>query len=56
MWDFVLFLKNALLRLAAVFDQFSFNLGGINFTLLEIFLGLIAFAMVVSVFWKGARG
>ncbi len=39
-----------------VFGSVSFSLGGVDVSLGAIILGFICTYMVVSFFWKGARG
>lgn len=56
MWDFVLWLKNAFNLLVITFNAYHFSFGGIDVTLYEIMLGLLCMSIVISVFWKGARG
>lgn len=36
--------------------QYKFNFYGLNVSIVDIILGFIVMSMVVSVFWKGARG
>lgn len=56
MWEFVLWLKNAFNALVNTFNAYHFSFGGIDVTLYEIMLGLLCMSIVISVFWKGARG
>lgn len=37
-------------------DDYSFDFGGVNASLLSILLGFLALSILISVFWKGARG
>ena len=55
MYDFILFFRDMIARITGMLDIFSFNFGGINVTILDLFIGLLALGFVISVFWKGAR-
>lgn len=39
-----------------VFDSVTFEIGGVTVSLGAIVLGFICISMIVSFFWKGARG
>lgn len=56
MFDFVLWLKNAFNTLVNTFNAYHFSFAGMDVTLYEIMLGLLCTSIVISVFWKGARG
>lgn len=56
MWNFILWLKNAFYAITDLFNEYHFNFGGLDVTLFEIMLGCLCLSIVISVFWKGARG
>lgn len=55
MWEFILFIRDGIADLTGMLDSFSFNLGGINVTIFELFVGFIALGLIIAVFWKGSR-
>lgn len=40
----------------SVLDLYSFDIGGVSFSLFDILLGFILASMAITIFWKGARG
>ena len=55
MWQFIQFIKNSLAQITGMLDKYSFDLGGINVSILDLFIGFLGFGLIISVFWKGAR-
>lgn len=37
-------------------DSIVFNVNGINVSYLELLLSIIFMGMIISIFWKGAKG
>lgn len=56
MGEFFDWLISALSSLASLLDSYRFSFGGLSASLFEIFLGFVAISMVITIFWKGARG
>ena len=56
MWESILFISDYLQGGIDVLDRYSFDFGGFVITLPQIIFGLFAVSIVVTVFWKGARG
>ena len=55
MYQFIEFLRKSLADLASLLHDYHFDIGGLDVSLLELFLGFLAIGFVISVFWKGAR-
>lgn len=55
MWDFILWFRDAWILIIGMLNTHLFSFGGISVSLLEILLGLLALALIISIFWKGAR-
>lgn len=47
---------NFMHNFVATLGSYKFNFYGLNVSIVDIILGFIVMSMVVSVFWKGARG
>ena len=56
MEEYVFFVVNQIACLSDMLDEFSFNISGMNVSIFELFIGFVALSIVISVFWKGARG
>lgn len=55
MWNFVAFLRDCWITLSNILDAYVFDIVGMNITLLDMLVGLLAMAIVMAVFWKGGR-
>lgn len=55
MWNFILFIRDGFAQITGMLDSFSFNLGGINVSIFDLFIGFVAMGLVIAVFWKGSR-
>lgn len=55
MYEFFIFFRDCLADISGMLRSFSFSIGGISVSLLDLFLGFIAMGIIISVFWKGAR-
>lgn len=49
------FFINGLQAIASLLTRHQFAIGSFNVSILDIFIGLIAMGIIISVFWKGAR-
>lgn len=55
MLDLVIFFRDALIDVGSMLNGYTFPIGGITVSLLDIFIGLIAMGIIITVFWKGAH-
>lgn len=55
MWSFVIFIRDRLVQIADVLDRYHFNIAGLDVSLFEMLIGIVAMGIVIAVFWKGAR-
>lgn len=55
MWEFLVFFRDCIVQITDMLDDVIFDIGGVNATLLDLFLGFIALGIVISLFWKGSR-
>lgn len=55
MYNFILLLFDFMHNIFRLLSQPVFNIGGVDVTLTEIFLGFMALSMLITVFWKGSR-
>lgn len=55
MWEFIVWLKDGIVSIVDLFASYSFDIGGVNVSIIELFLGLIAMGIIITVFWKGAH-
>lgn len=56
MWSFIVFFRNRIADIADMLDSFHFSIAGMSVSIFDIFFGLIVTSMIISLFWKGARG
>lgn len=56
MWSIVEFFVDMTDKTYQTINSFQFDFGGVTVGYADIFIGAIAVCMVVSLFWKGARG
>lgn len=56
MYQFFVLLSDFFKSILNLFNSTSFNIAGINVSYLDIVIALISLSIIVSVFWKGARG
>lgn len=50
------FFRNGILYTFDKINSYSFNIYGVPVSLGWFFLGFLAISIVISIFWKGARG
>lgn len=55
MWSFILFLRDRLVDITDMLERYHFNISGMDISLLDMLIGIIAMGIIISVFWKGAR-
>lgn len=55
MFVFFQWLANSFGSIVSLLNRYSFDFGGIQASLFDIFVGMIVLSLVVAVFWKGAR-
>lgn len=55
MLELLRFFRDALIDVGSLLNGYTFPIGGITVSLLDIFIGLIAMGIIISVFWKGAQ-
>ena len=56
MYDFVVFISKCFSSLITLLSSYTFRLGSYYFSIWHILLGLLLTSMLISIFWKGARG
>ena len=56
MTDFVVLLRNFYVAIAGKLSTLEFPLFGYTVNLLSVLIVFVILSMVVSIFWKGARG
>lgn len=56
MWEFIQWCAIQTEHTYNCINSISFNIGGVTVGYADLFLGMIGVGMVVSLFWKGARG
>lgn len=56
MFDFFNLLAEFFKNIFGVLNTAIFNLGGVTVSLGSLLLGFVALSMVISFFWKGAKG
>lgn len=56
MTEFIRFIKDGIIDISSMLNDFEINISGMEVSLFELFLGFVALSIVISVFWKGARG
>lgn len=52
----LVFFANCFNRIIQLFDSYVFTLFNMRITLLDIFLTLVIISMVITLYWKGAKG
>lgn len=56
MWEFVKFLRDRIADITDMLDSFDFVIAGMTVSIFDIFFGLIAMSIIITIFWKGIRG
>lgn len=56
MWDFIIFLRDRIADLTDMLDSFDFVIAGMTVSIFDIFFGLVAMSIIITIFWKGIRG
>lgn len=55
MWEFIIFFRDCIADITGMLDSAVFDIGGIDASLFDLLIGLIALGIVISIFWKGSR-
>lgn len=55
MFEFLDFVVNGIERIGSLLNQYKFYVAGINVSILDLLIGFIVLAIIIAVFWKGAR-
>ncbi len=56
MFDFIVLISNFFSNIIDVLKTAVFNLGGVTVSLVDIIIGFVVLSIIITVFWKGARG
>lgn len=56
MWSFIKFFRDGIIDITSMLDSFYFDIAGLSVSIFDVFFGLIAMSIIISIFWKGVRG
>lgn len=55
MFEFLSWFINLFNLIGNKLNQYTFPIGAVNVSILELFIGFIILGIVIAVFWKGAQ-
>lgn len=55
MMEFITWFIGGFERIGDLLNGYTFPIGAVNVSILDILIGFIALALVIGVFWKGAH-
>lgn len=55
MMQFITWFINGFEDIGNLLNNYTFPIGALNVSILDILIGFIALALVIAVFWKGAH-
>lgn len=56
MWNFILFFRDKIADITDMLNSYTFVIAGMTVSIFDVFFGLIAMSIIITIFWKGIRG
>lgn len=54
MIQFVVFLRDGIQNIGDLLNHYTFDIAGLNVSILDLLIGNLAMGIIIAVFWKGA--